>query len=86
LGSNYWIRKPVITLLGNCGFIGCAYTESGYTAFDNLNKNITSAVLVSGSLNVNVIGQYILTYRVKDDLNNESFVTRTVNVVVNQNR
>jgi hypothetical protein len=61
---------------------GCAYTESGYTAFDNLNKNITSAVLVSGSLNVNVIGQYILTYRVKDDLNNESFVTRTVNVVL----
>jgi hypothetical protein len=32
---------------------GCAYTESGYTAFDNLNKNITSAVLVSGSVNVN---------------------------------
>jgi hypothetical protein len=65
---------------------GCAYTESGYTAFDNLNKNITSAVLVSGSVNVNVIGQYILTYSVKDDLNNESFVTRTVNVVPNQNR
>jgi hypothetical protein len=48
-----------------------------------LNKNITSAVLVSGSVNVNVIGQYTI-YRVKDDLNNESFVTRTVNVVPNQ--
>jgi hypothetical protein len=44
--------KPVITLLGNLGIKGCAYTESGYTAFDNLNKNITSAVLVSGSVNV----------------------------------
>jgi hypothetical protein len=54
--------KPVITLLGNSVVSlpqGCAYTESGYTAFDNLNKNITSAVLVSGSVNVNVIGQYI---------------------------
>mgnify|MGYP003671993064 CR=1 FL=1 len=79
--------KPVITLLGNSVVSlpqGCAYTESGYMAFDNLNKNITSSVLVSGSVNVNVIGQYILTYSVKDDLNNESFVTRTVNVVVNQ--
>ncbi|MFE3866451.1 S8 family serine peptidase [Flavobacterium sp. LS2P90] len=79
--------KPVITLLGSSVVSvpqGCAYTESAYTAFDNLNKNITSSVLVSGSVNVNVIGQYIITYSVKDDLNNESFVTRTVNVVVNQ--
>jgi hypothetical protein len=28
----------------------------------------------------------VILIRVKDDLNNESFVTRTVNVVVNQNR
>ncbi|PWA05781.1 LamG-like jellyroll fold domain-containing protein, partial [Flavobacterium laiguense] len=79
--------KPVITLLGNAVVSvpqGCAYTESSYTALDNLNKIITSSVLVSGSVNVNVIGQYLLTYSVKDDLNNESFVTRTVNVVVNQ--
>jgi hypothetical protein len=50
LGSNL-NTKPVITLLGNSVVSlpqGCAYTESGYT--DNLNKNITSAVLVSGLL------------------------------------
>jgi hypothetical protein len=63
---------------------GCAYTESGYNGFDNLNKNITSAVLVSGSVN-ECYWSIHTTYSVKDDLNNESFVTRTVNVA-NQNR
>ena len=79
--------KPVITLLGNSVVSlsrGCAYVEAGFSAIDNLNKNITSMVVTSGVLNINVVGQYILTYRVSDDLNNESFVTRTINVLANQ--
>jgi hypothetical protein len=79
--------KPVISLLGNQVVslsAGCAYVEAGFSAIDNLNKNITSMVLTSGTLNVNVVGQYVLTYRVADDLNNESFVTRTINVLANQ--
>ena len=79
--------KPVITLLGNAVTSvsqGCAYTEAGFTATDNLNNTISSAVVVSGTINTNTIGQYTLTYTVKDALNNESFVTRTINVVANQ--
>ena len=79
--------KPVITLLGNSVVSisrGCTYTEAGFSAIDNLNKNITSMVLISGALDINVVGQYTLTYRVSDDLNNESFVTRTINVLENQ--
>ena len=79
--------KPVITLLGNSVVSlsrGCAYVEAGFSAIDNLNKNITSMVVTSGVLDINVVGQYILTYRVSDDLNNESFVTRTINVLANQ--
>ncbi len=79
--------KPVITLLGNAVVSlssGCAYVEAGFSAIDNLNKNITSMVLTSGVLDINVVGQYVLTYRVSDDLNNESFVTRTINVLANQ--
>jgi hypothetical protein len=64
---------------------GCAYTESGYTALIIWTRILHQRFWFQDH-NVNVIGQYILTYRVKDDLNNESFVTRTVNVVVNQNR
>lgn len=91
LFKNYTVSfervKPVITLLGNLVVAapqGCTYIESGYSAVDNLSKNITSSVLVSGVVNVNVVGQYILTYRVKDELDNESFVTRTINVITNQ--
>jgi hypothetical protein len=79
--------KPVITLLGTAVVSlssGCAYVEAGFSAIDNLNKNITSMVLTFGVLDINVVGQYVLTYRVSDDLNNESFVSRTINVLANQ--
>lgn len=75
--------KPTIVLLGDAIVSlnkGCVYTEAGYTAKDNLNTDITAGVLVSGSVDVNTPGQYILTYTVKDALQNESTVTRTINV------
>lgn len=78
--------KPVITLLGDAVVTidkGCVYAEPGYTATDNLNTDITAAVLVSGTVDVNASGQYILTYAVKDALQNESVVTRIVNVSTN---
>jgi hypothetical protein len=91
LFNNYTVTieraKPVITLTGNAIVSvpqGCTYTEAGFTATDNLNKIITASVVVSGVISPNTIGQYTLTYTVKDELNNESFVTRTINVVANQ--
>jgi hypothetical protein len=75
--------KPTITLLGDAVVSlnkGCAYTEAGYTAKDNLNVDIAAGVVTSGTVNVNTPGQYTLTYTAKDALNNESSVTRTVNV------
>jgi hypothetical protein len=75
--------KPIITLLGDAVVSldkGCVYTEAGYTAKDNLNVDIAAGVVTSGTVNVNTPGQYTLTYTAKDALNNESSVTRTVNV------
>ena len=85
---EYWTvtieaAKPTITLLGNATVSidkGCVFTEPGYTATDNLNTDITASVIVSGNVDVNTTGQYIITYTVKDALQNESVVTRTVNV------
>ncbi|WP_082472425.1 S8 family serine peptidase [Flavobacterium sp. Leaf82] len=85
---EYWTvtieaAKPTLTLLGDAVVSidkGCVYTEAGYTATDNLNTDLTSAVVVSGTVDVNTTGQYILTYTVKDASQNESTVTRTVNV------
>ncbi|MCV9927799.1 S8 family serine peptidase [Flavobacterium sp. LS1R49] len=75
--------KPTITLLGNTVVSldkGCPYVEAGFTALDNLNVDITPGVIVTGTVDVNTPGQYILTYTVKDALLNETVVTRTINV------
>ncbi|WP_281322187.1 S8 family serine peptidase [Flavobacterium aestivum] len=75
--------KPTITLLGDAVVSlnkGCVYAEAGVTAKDNLNADIVAGVVTSGTVDVNTPGQYTLTYTAKDALNNESSVTRTVNV------
>lgn len=75
--------KPTITLVGNATIvvpIGCTYIEAGYAALDNLNNDITANVITSGTIDLNTVGQYALTYTVNDALNNQSSVTRTINV------
>ncbi|WP_264524140.1 S8 family serine peptidase [Flavobacterium sp. N502536] len=75
--------KPVITLSGEAAVSidkGCVYKDAGYAAKDNLNTDITTSVVVSGTVDVNSPGQYVITYTVKDAAQNESKVTRTVTV------
>ncbi|WP_291286979.1 S8 family serine peptidase [Flavobacterium sp.] len=75
--------KPVITLSGEAAVSidkGCVYKDAGYTAKDNLNTDITTSVVVSGTVDVNSPGQYVITYTVKDAAQNESKITRTVTV------
>jgi hypothetical protein len=76
--------KPTIALLGDAVVSinkGCVYTEAGYVAKDNLNADIAAGVVTSGIVDVNTSGQYVITYTAKDALNNESSVSRTVNVL-----
>jgi hypothetical protein len=75
--------KPTLALLGDQTITlnkGCKFIEPGYTASDNLNNDITASVLVSGTINTDLPGQYTLTYTVKDALGNQISTTRTVNV------
>lgn len=76
---------PVITLLGDNPMsveVGTAYVEPGYTATDNYDGNITSNVVVTGSVNHMVLGSYILHYNMSDSSDNPAAEkTRTVNVV-----
>ncbi|WP_428232904.1 S8 family serine peptidase [Flavobacterium sp.] len=75
--------KPTITLSGDAVVSidkGCVYTEPGYAAADNLNTDLTATVVVSGNVDVNTTGQYMLSYTVKDALQNQTVVTRTINV------
>ncbi|MGE5455488.1 MAG: immunoglobulin-like domain-containing protein [Ignavibacteriales bacterium] len=75
---------PVITLSTATVNVNekTAYTDTGVTASDNIDGNITSSIVKTGSVNTNVVGQYTLTYNVTDSSGNVAVTkTRTVNVL-----
>ena len=76
---------PVITLLGDSPVtieVGSTYTDAGATAADNYDGDITSSIVVTGSVDTSTIGTYTLSYDVTDANGNvATTVTRTVNVV-----
>lgn len=83
------ITAPIITLLGENPVnvtVGNTYTDAGATASDNIDGDITSEIVLSGTVNTNVIGTYTLTYNVSDNAGNPATpVTRTVNVIAQNN-
>jgi formylglycine-generating enzyme required for sulfatase activity len=77
------ISNPVIVLAGdlNMSFSkGLSWMDPGYEAYDARDGNISSSVVVSGTVDVNTTGVYTLTYSVSDGASNEANATRTVNV------
>ena len=76
---------PVITLEGDATVtieVGTNYTDAGATATDNVDGDITSSIVVTGTVDVNVLGNYTIIYDVSDAAGNEATqVTRTVHVV-----
>lgn len=76
--------KPQITLKGPSYvsiFQNEAYVEPGYTAFDNIDGDMTSKVSIEGSVNTEVPGIYILKYGVSDAVGNSSEKRRIVKVL-----
>ena len=75
---------PVITLVGDAQItveVGTTYTESGATASDNYDGDITADVVIGGECRYKYRRKYTVTYNVSDDAGNAATeVTRTVNV------
>jgi subtilisin-like proprotein convertase family protein len=75
---------PILNLVGNAVIDhqnGDTFTDPGATANDNVNGNITANISVSGGVDVNTDGTYVLTYSVQDAAGNAATpVTRTINV------
>ena len=76
---------PVITLVGDAVVdlsVGDTYSESGATASDNYDGDISADVVIGGdSVDTSTVGQYTVTYNVSDDAGNAATeVTRVVNV------
>ncbi|MGH1384473.1 S8 family serine peptidase [Kordia sp.] len=77
-------EAPVITLTGAATItltVGDSFTDPGATATDNVDGNLTSSIVVTGSVNTAVEGTYTLNYNVSDAAGNAATqVSRTVNV------
>ena len=74
---------PVIHLTGAAEIhipLGSEYTEPGYTARDNADGIITDQVIVSGTVNTDSPGAYLLTYTIRDSAGNQNLERRTVYV------
>lgn len=76
--------NPVITLSGGDVTVEYqgSYIEPGYSAFDSLDGDLTSSVVISGSVNTSVLGFYTLSYNVSDSNSNSATEkSRTVYVL-----
>ena len=77
-------NAPVITLLGDNPMDvaqGTAFVDPGATALDDVDGDISTNIVVTGSVDANTAGIYTLDYDVSDAASNAATtVTRTVNV------
>ncbi|HEU4833391.1 MAG TPA: immunoglobulin-like domain-containing protein [Pyrinomonadaceae bacterium] len=75
---------PVITLNGanpmQVGF-GTVFTDPGATASDGCAGDLTSSIVVTGSVDTNTVGFYALTYSVSDPSGHSDTKVRTVEVL-----
>lgn len=87
--QTFWTEKdetnPVITILGDNPvtiYLGDEYKDAGATAQDNKDGDITSKIEVKNKVDVNKIGEYLVTYDVMDSVGNEADQkARTVKVI-----
>ena len=75
--------KPSIELNGKeeiSLYVGDTYNEENAKALDNYDGDITDKIVISGAVDTNKIGEYIITYKVNDSSNNESSIDRKIKV------
>ena len=78
------ITAPIITIAGEDDISivqGTPYTDDGATATDNVDGDLTSSIITSGTVDVNTVGSYTITYTVSDSAGNTATVSRQVTVV-----
>ena len=76
--------KPEITLNGNDNvtlYVGTTYKDEGAKANDNCDGDLTKEIKTTGTVDTNKVGKYTITYKVKDKNENETVLTRTVNII-----
>ena len=75
---------PLLTLMGSQSValnVGDTFTDASATAMDNIDGDISSQIVTTGTVNTAVAGTYTLTYNVSDASGNAA-VAVTRNIVV----
>ena len=75
---------PVITVNGSADTtieVGTPWLDLGASALDNKEGDLTNAIVTTGVVDFNVLGDYIITYAAQDNQGNASSAIRTVRVV-----
>ncbi|MDF2700065.1 MAG: hypothetical protein K0Q49_1621 [Haloplasmataceae bacterium] len=81
--NSYDHVPPTIKLVGEeqiTLYVGDTYIEYGATALDNIDGNISHFIQISGNVNTNVSGSYVLYYTVTDSSGIGVVVARYVEV------
>jgi hypothetical protein len=74
---------PVVTITGQTSVslsVGGTYTDEGATANDNVDGDLTSAIIVTGTVDTATVGTYGVNYTATDAAGNTTTVTRVVDV------
>lgn len=76
--------SPTITLVGESEITinqGTNFDDPGAKATDNIDGDITSKIVKSGSVDLKKVGSYVIIYSITDKAGNKSDVKRTVKVI-----
>ena len=82
------ITPPSISIIGDNSiniYQNTIYVDAGATAIDNIDGDLTTSIITTGSVNTNLINSYTITYSVSDAANNSTSATRQVNVIEDLN-
>ncbi|MEI7597492.1 MAG: immunoglobulin-like domain-containing protein [Bacteroidota bacterium] len=84
IASTTDLTPPVLAVVGNLPIqhtLNAASVPPTVTATDNVDGDITSRIIMSGTVNKDLVGDYTLTYSVSDAVGNSDTKTVTVHVV-----
>lgn len=73
--------KPEIILKGDSSItvdVFGVYEEPGYEVRDNYDMNLNDKVVITSDIDVNNVGEYVVTYTVSDSSGNTTSVSRVV--------
>jgi hypothetical protein len=78
---------PTIVIIGDNPYqieLGSTWSDPGATANDDKDGNITSRIIVTGTINTNIVDEYSIVYKATDNAGNIGSATRKVRVKANK--